>query len=426
MAGQAIVVIKGRKWGVAIANTYAELVSGLSGMQSLPPQTGMLFDLGYDQKYIAINMSQMLFPLDIVFINSTQGVVGVLENVPPGQDAYLNNQALPGARCFLEVNAGEAVGIAVGDNVDIQGYVQAAQVDWIGLLTLIGTAVPVVTGIVKTAGKMLGASREKSKEGLPQTVRRYPTESDRAELINLYHLARVAGKESRYDRMLWAVDQFVKKHPEWTKASAYKAIDEALQHPEILPQIEPKSKVYFIGGCKVSDGKCLTHGYPAGETTRCTKSPLTGEEWKSAWALVQSAFPQGQHNPWVDGWWPKSREEAETTVKTYADSLRRAFQNYEFMAREAIDRYRRSAEKAIYYYREYVMREYEKGKEMASKKLVTAPALTPTKPTERKPGKLEYLADSPEFLTQTIEDIGYREKLDTAFQQAIARAKGMK
>ncbi|GAI78797.1 unnamed protein product, partial [marine sediment metagenome] len=39
---------------------------------------------------------------------------------------------------------------------------------------------------------------------------------------------------------------------------------------------------------------------------------------------------------------------------------------------------------------------------------------------------LEYLADSPEFLAQTIADIGYRDKLDTAFQEAIARAKGLR
>ena len=39
--------------------------------------------------------------------------------------------------------------------------------------------------------------------------------------------------------------------------------------------------------------------------------------------------------------------------------------------------------------------------------------------------KLEYLADSPEFLTQTIDAIGYRDRLDNAFQRAIARAKGL-
>jgi hypothetical protein len=39
---------------------------------------------------------------------------------------------------------------------------------------------------------------------------------------------------------------------------------------------------------------------------------------------------------------------------------------------------------------------------------------------------LEYFADSPELLTQTVDSIGYREKIDKTFQEAIARAKGLK
>ena len=54
------------------------------------------------------------------------------------------------------------------------------------------------------------------------------------------------------------------------------------------------------------------------------------------------------------------------------------------------------------------------------------PKVIPTEKTKVQPDKLEYLADSPEFLAQTIEGIGYREKLDTTFKQAIARAKGLK
>lgn len=38
---------------------------------------------------------------------------------------------------------------------------------------------------------------------------------------------------------------------------------------------------------------------------------------------------------------------------------------------------------------------------------------------------LEYLPDSPEYLSQTIEDIGYRHRLDAAFLEAIRRAKGL-
>lgn len=124
MPGQAIVTIKGKVWSVSVANTLTELTQGLSGVESIPAGTGMLFDLGSDQKHIEITTDQMLFPIDIIFINSTQGVVGVFENVQPGEQVILDNEELPGARLFLEVNAGEAEGIEEGDSVDIQGYTQ--------------------------------------------------------------------------------------------------------------------------------------------------------------------------------------------------------------------------------------------------------------------------------------------------------------
>jgi len=54
------------------------------------------------------------------------------------------------------------------------------------------------------------------------------------------------------------------------------------------------------------------------------------------------------------------------------------------------------------------------------------PAVIPVEPRKRKERGLEYLADSPEFLTQTIDATGYRGQLDTAFQEAIRRAKGLK
>jgi len=54
-------------------------------------------------------------------------------------------------------------------------------------------------------------------------------------------------------------------------------------------------------------------------------------------------------------------------------------------------------------------------------------AVTPTQPSPPSPKQeLEFVSDSPEYLAYTIEDIGYRGKLDTAFQTAIARAKGLR
>jgi hypothetical protein len=55
------------------------------------------------------------------------------------------------------------------------------------------------------------------------------------------------------------------------------------------------------------------------------------------------------------------------------------------------------------------------------------PAVIPAEagPRRRQESDLEYLADSPEFLTQTVDATGYRGMLNTTFQEAIARAKGL-
>jgi uncharacterized membrane protein (UPF0127 family) len=58
----------------------------------------------------------------------------------------------------------------------------------------------------------------------------------------------------------------------------------------------------------------------------------------------------------------------------------------------------------------------------AQRRPAVIPLKTPPK-SKTETGNLEFLPDSPEFLAYTIDDIGYREKIDTAFLQAIARAK---
>ncbi|GAJ00291.1 unnamed protein product, partial [marine sediment metagenome] len=78
-----------------------------------------------------------------------------------------------------------------------------------------------------------------------------------------------------------------------------------------------QGKVHFIGGCKVVNGLCHRHGYSVSKTVRCPKSPLTDEEWGAAYELVKEAFPEGQSNPWVNGWWPETMEEAERVAKAY-------------------------------------------------------------------------------------------------------------
>lgn len=110
-------------------------------------------------------------------------------------------------------------------------------------------------------------------------TRRYPSETDRVELINLYHLARVPGNVSRYDRIVWAVAQFVKGHPDWTKASAYKSLDEALRNPTLVMPIKSKSQMEHLF-------KAQSHLTKAGVTfdTGTNIKPMQ-RHWELDWSL---------------------------------------------------------------------------------------------------------------------------------------------
>ena len=50
--------------------------------------------------------------------------------------------------------------------------------------------------------------------------------------------------------------------------------------------------------------------------------------------------------------------------------------------------------------------------------------IEPRRPRERE--EIEFLPDSPEVLTQTVNATGYRDKLASVFREAIARAKGLR
>ena len=114
------ITVGSKQWAVQIARTSSELRAGLSNVEVLAADNGILFDMGSDRDSIPINMSEMLFNLDIIFINSTGGVVGIVRGAVPGSSPSFEANGL-GARYFLEVNAGEAVDVEVGDGVSIEG-----------------------------------------------------------------------------------------------------------------------------------------------------------------------------------------------------------------------------------------------------------------------------------------------------------------
>ncbi len=98
--------INNKQWIVSVATTLQELVQGLGGMATIPSGTGMLFDMGQEQR-IMVTTVPMRFPLDIVFLDRSLVVNGIAVNVAPG---HIVTGETP-ARFFLEVNAGEAQGV---------------------------------------------------------------------------------------------------------------------------------------------------------------------------------------------------------------------------------------------------------------------------------------------------------------------------
>jgi uncharacterized membrane protein (UPF0127 family) len=121
----ATVTIDAISWNVDVQDSVAEKMQGFSSIASTPVNTGKLFNLRSESASIGINMSDMLFNLDIIFldipINATVGTVaGVLRNVPPGANVYFT--AGP-ANYFMEVNAHEADTLQAGDSIHVTNIV---------------------------------------------------------------------------------------------------------------------------------------------------------------------------------------------------------------------------------------------------------------------------------------------------------------
>ncbi|MEK7501598.1 MAG: DUF192 domain-containing protein [Patescibacteria group bacterium] len=99
---------------VEISDTLDKTELGLSNRPSLDPDSGMLFVFS-DSEPQSFWMKDMLFPLDIVWINADKKVTGIASNLSP--DSYPEAFDSPGeVQYVLELNAGGAnnFGIATG------------------------------------------------------------------------------------------------------------------------------------------------------------------------------------------------------------------------------------------------------------------------------------------------------------------------
>ena len=103
----ARIMIGGVILTVELAETPAAQERGLSGRASLPSNGGMLFVFDHPS-FWGFWMTDMKFPLDIIWFNSTRQVVYSEPNLPPcipGQDCPVITPTSK-ALYVLEVNAG--------------------------------------------------------------------------------------------------------------------------------------------------------------------------------------------------------------------------------------------------------------------------------------------------------------------------------
>jgi len=114
----SLVEINNAEIKVDLAKTSLEQYKGLSGRESLCPNCGMLFIFkNKDEKTFV--MRDMMFPLDIIWINDRK-IVKIDRNLQPENSSNLTNyQSEEPVNYVMEVNAGfcEKNNIKIGDEV---------------------------------------------------------------------------------------------------------------------------------------------------------------------------------------------------------------------------------------------------------------------------------------------------------------------
>ncbi len=508
MPGQVVVTIRDKQWQCAVASAPQELTSGLSGVESILPGTGMLFDLGFEQT-IHVTTVPMLFPLDIAFLSEELTITEVYQNVEPG---YLVTSTQP-ARHFIEVNAGELEGIAPGDmvSVDLLPFEEIpVATDWLSMMfslagfLLLGT---LTVSIVKDfTGKALEEPEEKPVLHGPRRERLLP--STKAKTV--YRIER--------DRL----GSIVVKRTDQPGKSVYLQFE---SDRDLIREI-----------LKPAEKRDLDNGWPVEVKPDEPRASVLCELWEVAarddttLARTRSMKKPGRHDVRVDSWTERDRlgiwitdprtdkvlaqwwdegarqmfedgffkpgmirqqtitgHDFEESVMAYAESvgiltptiapavkprpsgdtpvvdlvekwskakrnstlalkdLDAISQRYDITdCKEALLEYR-DIDRSDYSDSE----EYQEARDEAWEAFIEcleslsgeeepemegkderetsgkAQGVIPEQP--RSPhlkDKLEFLPDSPEFLAYTIDDIGYRDRIDSAFLDAIARARG--
>lgn len=126
---ETIVEIADKEYKVLIAKTEEEKRQGLSNIESMDLDEGMLFDYSDDpQDSLVFNTKDMNFPIDIIFIDDNDDVVAIAQGIPGSNESIQcvaeSDEKL---KYVLEVNVNS--GIRLDDEIDIEDNDEFGDVD---------------------------------------------------------------------------------------------------------------------------------------------------------------------------------------------------------------------------------------------------------------------------------------------------------
>ena len=113
----------GRFLQVEVAQTPSELAAGLMHREGLEADSGMLFIFESEARH-EFWMKNMLFSIDIIWIDSDYTVVDIVERAPPCREDICPDYVPEGmAKYVLEVPAGFASSnhVSIGQRVGLNG-----------------------------------------------------------------------------------------------------------------------------------------------------------------------------------------------------------------------------------------------------------------------------------------------------------------
>lgn len=116
---EIIIDIADKEYKVLVAETEKEREQGLSNVESMDNDEGMLFVMPEDQDQVVFNTAEMEFDIDLIFIDQNDEVYNVVLGKAHSEEPIISTPEGEYGRTkyVLEVNSNS--GIQIGDELDI-------------------------------------------------------------------------------------------------------------------------------------------------------------------------------------------------------------------------------------------------------------------------------------------------------------------